>query len=239
MKKTALVTGASRGIGAAIAAQLAADGYRVAINFFSNEDAAKELADKIGGLALGADVSVASQAQKLIERTIAELGKIDLLVNNAGISKIGLFHEISEEDADRLFAVNVKGPMNCSKFILPYMIRRKSGQIINIASMWGETGASCEVHYSASKAAVIGFTKALAKEVGPSGIRVNAVSPGVIMTDMNSHLSEDDMKTLSDETPLERIGDVQDIANAVSFLASPKANFITGQILSVNGGIII
>ncbi|MEG0180166.1 MAG: SDR family oxidoreductase, partial [Oscillospiraceae bacterium] len=159
--------------------------------------------------------------------------------NNAGISQQKLFCELSEADIDKMLDTNIKGAMLCSKAVLPDMISRHKGCIINIASMWGETGASCEVHYSAAKAAIIGFTKALAKELAPSGIRVNCVSPGAVDTDMLAFFTQDDKQAIINDTPLGRLGTAEDIANAVEFLSSDKASFITGQILSVNGGILI
>ena len=166
-------------------------------------------------------------------------GGVDLLVNNAGIAGQVLFTEITDEAWQRMIGTNLTGAFNCCRRALPYMINNKSGNIINIASMWGEVGASMEVHYSAAKAGLIGLTRALAKEVGLSGIRVTAVSPGVVLTDMMSTFSEDDKAALKDETPLNALGNPSDIANAVSFLASDKARFITGQVLSVNGGFVI
>lgn len=232
----ALVTGASGGIGAAIAKQLAADGYMVAVHYCRSEQAAKTLAETIGGLAVQADLSDFAEIERMVSEAEEQLGAIDLLVCNAGMSLTGLYQDISDADAMRLFAVNVGGVMHTTKKVLPMMLRRHSGTIITIASIWGEVGAACEVHYSASKAAVIGFTKALAKEVGRSGIRVNCISPGVIETPMNAQHSAETMAELAEETPLGIIGQPEDIADAVSFLASERAKFITGQVLSVNGG---
>lgn len=232
----ALVTGASGGIGSAIARRLAADGYTVALHYYKGKSAAEELAAELGGIAVDADISDFSQIDRMVDTVIEKLGSIDLLVCNAGVSVTGLFQDITDAGAMRLFAVNVGGVMHTAKRALPSMLRRHSGNIITVASIWGEVGAACEVHYSASKAAVIGFTKALAKEVGPSGIRVNCVSPGVIDTPMNAAHSAETMAELADETPLGRIGSPMDIADAVSFLASGQASFITGQILPVNGG---
>ncbi len=239
MTKTAVVTGASRGIGKAIAETLANDGYTVIVNFSNNLEEALLVADKIGGIAHKADVSDVSQVRKMFDFVYNKFGKIDLLVNNAGISVSGVFTSISEEDEKRMIETNINGVLNCSREALNYMLKRKYGKIINIASMWGEVGASCEVHYSMTKAAVIGFTKALAKEVGPSGIQVNCVSPGMIMTDMTSGYSSEELQAIKDATPLNMIGVPQNVADAVSFIASDRADFITGQVISVNGGFVI
>lgn len=239
MSKTVLITGASRGIGAATAELFAEEGYNVIINYLNNEEAAVRLAEKTGGTAMKADVSDIGQMSKFVDEVIEKYKKIDVLVNNAGISVHGLFDMVPPEDVKRLFDVNVFGMFNTTRLVLPHMIRRKYGAIINIASMWGEVGASCEVHYSASKAAVIGFTKALAKETGPSGITVNCVSPGFITTDMNSCYSKEEIDEIKEEIPLDRLGDSHDIAETVLFLASGKASFITGQVIGVNGGMII
>jgi len=239
--QTALITGASRGIGSAIARQLAKDGFRVIINYNASEREAQLLISELNNtnsikcIALQADVSDRAQ----VEAVFAAAGGIDVLINNAGIAQQKLFTDLTEQDWDRMFDVDVKGVFHCCQCALPYMIHQKHGKIINISSMWGQVGASCEVHYSAAKAAVIGLTKALAKEVGPSGIQVNCIAPGVIQTEMNAHLDESTIEELKEETPLGVIGTVQDIADAVSFFAGEKSNFITGQVLGVNGGIVI
>lgn len=232
----ALITGASRGIGAAAARRLAADGYTVLIHCCRRTDLAEALAAELQGYALSADFSSLSGADRLADAVLSRFGTPDLLVNNAAVSVTGLFQEITDADAEALFSVNILSMMRLTKRLLPGMIAKQHGSIINIASVWGEAGASCEVHYSASKAAVIGFTKALAQEVGPSGIRVNCVSPGVIDTDMNRMHSAETMQQLADETPLCRIGTPEEAAEAIAFLASGSARFITGQVLSVNGG---
>lgn len=239
--QTALITGAPRGIGRAIAKQLAADGFRIIANYSTSEKQALalirelEVINGMENLALCADVSQKEQVKGMFSAA----GEVDILVNNAGIAQQKLFTDLTEEDWDRMFDVDVKGVFHCCQCALPNMIRRKRGKIINISSMWGQVGASCEVHYSAAKAAVIGLTKALAKEAGPSGIQVNCIAPGVIQTEMNAHLDAETMDALKDETPLGVIGTAEDIANAVSFLAGRNSDFITGQVLGVNGGMII
>lgn len=232
----ALITGASGGIGSAIAKRLAADGYTVALHYGANAEAAQTLATELHGIAVQADLADFAAIDRMVENVQQTLGGIDLLVCNAGMSVTGLFQDISDEQAERLFAVNVGGVMHTAKRVLPAMLHAHRGNIITISSIWGEIGAACEVHYSASKAAVIGFTKALAKEVGLSGIRVNCISPGVIDTKMNAMHDAETMAELADETLLGRIGSPSDIADAAAFLASEQAGFITGQVLSVNGG---
>lgn len=235
MKKKALVTGGSRGIGAQCVRTLAEAGYEVYINYLRSEKEALKLAEETGGIPVRADVSDFISVIKMFET----VGGLDLLVCNAGISQQKLFTETSPADWRRIFGVNCDSVFNCCRAAAPYMVYNKKGCIITISSMWGVTGASCEVAYSASKAAVIGFTKALAKELGPSNVRVNCIAPGVIATDMNAALSAETMDALKDETPLCTIGTPQDVANAVKFLASDEASFITGQVLNVNGGIVI
>lgn len=239
MKKTVVITGASRGIGAECARQFAKEGYNVVINYNKSEREALTLAKEIGGFALQADVSIEAEAIMLIKKAEEKFGQIDVLVNNAGIAKQNVIFDISATEWNRIFAVNMGGAFNCSKAVLEGMVTRQQGVIINISSIWGEVGASCETAYSSSKSAIIGFTKALAKEVGRSNIRVNCVSPGLIKTDMNSHLSKEDLQELIEETPLNKIGMPKDVANAVLFLASEKASFITGQNIGVNGGFVI
>lgn len=233
--KRVLVTGATGGIGSEVCRRLAADGYFVIINYMHRKDAAEKLASETGGMAIGFDVSDVNAVKAAAD----EIGTLDLLVNNAGISEIDLFTCISQETADNILNVNLRGAMNCARAVLPGMIARKSGVILNISSMWGQCGASCEVDYSASKAGLIGFTKALAKETAPSGIRVNCISPGFIMTEMNSRFTDEELEAIREEIPLGIFGEPRHIADAVSFLASDSAAYITGQILAVNGGMVI
>lgn len=242
--KTAIVTGASRGIGAACAAELARNGFAVAVNYRVNKSAAESVVNAVsaaGGqaFAVKADVSAPEEVTAMFEAVKERFGSVSLLVNNAGISHIGLLQDMTDGEIRRQLEVNLMGAIVCSREAARQMIPRKSGSIINIASMWGEVGASCEAVYSACKAGIIGFTKALAKELGPSGIRVNCVSPGVIRTDMNSELTADTLRELEEETPLLRIGSPEDVAKAVAFLAKEESSFITGQVLPVNGGITV
>lgn len=242
--KTAIVTGASRGIGAACAAELARSGFSVAVNYRVNKSAAESVVNAVsaaGGqaFAVKADVSVPEEVAAMFKAVKERFGSVSLLVNNAGISHIGLLQDMTDGEIRRQLEVNLMGAIVCSREAARQMIPRKSGSIINIASMWGEVGASCEAVYSACKAGIIGFTKALAKELGPSGIRVNCVSPGVIRTDMNSELTADTLRELEEETPLLRIGSPEDVAKAVAFLAKEESSFITGQVLPVNGGITV
>lgn len=237
--KNILVTGASRGIGKAVCEEFSKNGCRVFLNYNKSENEAEKTAEETGAILVKADVSNSDEVDKMSEFIHKNYGKIDVLINNAGISQIKMFNEINEKDWDDMFDVNVKGMYLVTKAFINDMIYEKKGKIINISSMWGITGGSCEVHYSASKAAVIGFTKALAKEMGPSNITVNCVAPGVIDTEMNSHLSDEDLKKLKEETPLCKIGTVRDVAKTVFFLASDNADFITGQVIGVDGGIVI
>lgn len=241
--RVALVTGGAKGIGAAICRALARDGYKVCVNFNSSEKEAQELKSELSSIIdveiFKADVSCAADVNEMFSQIEAHFGGVDVLVNNAGIAEQALFTDISDQQWQRMIGVNLTGAFNCCRRALPFMINKKSGNIINIASMWGEIGASMEVHYSASKAGLIGLTKALAKEVGLSGVRVNAVSPGVVLTDMMSSFGEDVKASLREETPLNKLGSAEDVANAVSFLVSHKANFVTGQVISVNGGYVI
>lgn len=230
--KKALVTGGSSGIGAAIAAALAEAGMYVTVNFSKSREAALRAAENCGGRAVLADVADACAVRRMYD----EIGGQDVLVCCAGISEYGLFSEITDEAWERLFAVNVTGVKNCVREALPHMISRKSGSVVIISSVWGVKGASCEAAYSASKAALIGLTKALAKELGPSGIRVNCIAPGVIDTPMLSGFSSQDKAALAEASPLGRLGTPGDVAPLARFLCSDEASFITGQIIGVDGG---
>lgn len=244
--KNVLVTGATGGIGSAIADRFAKNGYNVAVHTHCRPEKAKSIADElmqkysIKAMAVSADVSCRNSVSKMFDVIEAELGGIDILINNAGIAQQKLFTDISDDEWHKMLGINLDGVFFCCKEALKrYMIKNHSGVILNISSMWGQVGASCEVHYSTAKAGVIGLTNALAKEVGLSGIRVNCICPGVIMTDMMKGFDEDALTALKDETPLNRLGTPNDIAEASAFLCSDKASFITGQILGVNGGFII
>lgn len=237
--KTVLVTGGSRGIGCEIVRRFANEGYYVAFTYKSSREAAEALSAETGALAIRADSANEAEVLCAIERVLSAYGRIDCLVNNAAISSFSLFTDISLEDWNDMLAVNLTGAFLYSRGVIPDMLKRKSGRIINISSMWGLVGSSCEVHYSTAKAGLIGMTKALAKELGPSGITVNAIAPGLINTEMNSALSDEDKDAIRDETPLMRIGETSDVADAVLFLASDKASFITGDVLNVSGGYVI
>lgn len=241
MKKIVLITGASKGIGCAIAKRFASDKYVVVINYNKSEASALSLSNEIiaaGGTAMccKADVSNADYVKKMINEIINKFGTVDILINNAGISYEGLLNDTTDEIWNNIIATNLTGVFNCTKAVLPYMINQKKGKIINISSIWGICGASCEVAYSASKSGVIGFTKALAKEIGPSGVTVNCIAPGIIDTEMNSNLTEQDKKDFVEELPISRMGTVKDIADTVFFLCSDSADYITGQVLAVDGG---
>lgn len=237
--KTVLITGASGGIGTATARIFTENGYCVALNYYRSEEAARSLERELGvsTFAVKADISDSAQVKTMVQVVRQRFGGIDVLINNAGVAEFSLFTDITDEQWRRMFAVNVDGCFYCCREALPYMISKKSGAIINVSSIWGITGGSCEVHYSAAKAAVIGLTKALAKEVGPSGITVNCIAPGVIDTKMNRGLSDEDISVLLDETPLQKIGTPLEIAKTALFLA--KSDFITGQVISPNGGFVI
>lgn len=237
--KNVLITGGSRGIGKAIVSAFANAGYKVAFTYNKSENEAKELAEKFSALAVKADSRSESEVLSAVELVRREFGAIDILINNAGVSSFSLFTDISLDAWNDIFAVNVGGAFLYSKAVLPDMISKKWGRIINISSIWGLVGASCEVHYSASKAALIGLTRALAKELGPSSVTVNAIAPGFIETEMNENVSESDRAAFAEDTPLSRTGRPEEIAEAALFLASDKASFITGDVINVSGGYVI
>jgi 3-oxoacyl-[acyl-carrier protein] reductase len=242
--KTAIITGASKGIGQSIAELFANEGYNVLINFNKSEENALNLYNDLKNKGLSvrlfkADVSKRNEVNSMINFCIEEFHSIDVLINNSGISQSKLFTDITDEDLDNMINVNLKSVFYCTQAVLKYMIPNKKGKIINISSIWGIVGASCEVHYSATKAGVLGLTKSLAKELGPSNIQVNSVAPGIIQTEMLAPYSEDELNVLKENTPLMRLGTPYDVANCVLFLASHHADFITGQIISPNGGFVI
>lgn len=235
VNKVVVVTGGSRGIGAEIVKFLAKLDYKVVLNYNKSESYAQDVKKELNDVEIfKADVSKKEEANALIDFAIKKYGKIDVLINNAGIAQTKLFTEITDEDWKNIIDTNLNSAFYCSREAVKNMIHNKSGLIINISSIWGITGASCEVAYSTSKAAINGFTKALAKELGPSNIRVNAIAPGIINTAMNSYLSEDELKNIKEEIPLEKIGDPVDIAKCVKWLI--EDNYTTGQIISINGG---
>ena len=240
--KNVLITGATGGIGSAIAFAFAKNGYNIALHTNSKpheaQENAKTLSKECGvkAFAVMADISNENDVKNMFETLEKDFGKIDVLVNNAGVSLVSMLCDTTVEDWDRVMDVNLKGAFLCSKCVIDNMVHNKWGRIINVSSVWGNAGASCEVAYSASKAGLIGFTKALAKELAPSGITVNAVSPGLIDTKMNSHLSDDDIKAICDEIPAGRMGTPEEVANAVLFLASEGASYITAQNITVDGG---
>ena len=239
-KNTVLITGASRGIGASAAVEFAKNGYNVCINCSKDVDGAERTLEEVlkysDGMICVCDISDANEVASMKKKINDRFGVVDVLVNNAGVGLFGVFHTLEAEKVKRMYDVNLFGTLNCTRAFLPDMINRKKGSIINVSSVGGESGLSCEADYSASKAALIGLTKALAKEVGPSGVRVNCLSPGFIDTEMNGRLSYSDVQSIIDEIPLERIGDPEDIAKTVLFLASDSASYITGQVLTVDGG---
>ena len=237
--KTAFVIGGSRGIGRAIVELFASEGYLVAFTYKNSEKEAANLASSTGSLAIKADSGSEPEIISAVKTCISELGHIDCLVNNVGVSALSLFTETSLAEWNRIFSINLNSAFVYSREVAPLMISAHYGRIINIGSMWGISGASCEVAYSASKAALHGMTKALAKELGPSGVTVNAIAPGLIDTDMNSSLDKSAIEAIVDDTPLMRIGKPSDVAELALFLASDKASFITGEVISVNGGFLI
>lgn len=240
--KNVLITGATGGIGSAIAEAFAKGGYNVALHTFSKPDEAKTKAGElcvnfgIKTFAVQADVSKENQVKSMFEEIEKNFGKIDILVNNAGVSFVSMLCDTTIEDFDKVMNINLKGAFLTSKEAMKNMVHNKWGRIINVSSVWGNVGASCEVVYSASKAGLVGFTKALSKELAPSGITVNAVSPGLIDTKMNSHLTDADIKDLCEEIPMGRMGNPKEVAHAVLFLASEEASYITAQNITVDGG---
>lgn len=241
--KTAIITGASRGIGRAEAIQLAKDGFAVCINCVERMDLAEDLVKLLNkegyrAMAFQADVSVRGEVNAMVEEVRRQFGPVDVLVNNAGIAEQRQIQDVNDELWDRIFDVNVKGILHTVQAVLPDMLHRKKGCIINTSSIWGMHGASCEAVYSSSKHAVIGLTKSMAAELALSGIRVNCVAPGVINTDMVQVLGEETLRDLAENTPLGRLGEAEDIASAVSYLASDGASFVTGQVLTCDGGFI-
>ena len=242
--KTVLITGASRGIGRAAAELFAERGCRVLLNYHRSREAAEELERELTArgadvMAYGADVSDREQVERMAAACERRFGGADVLVCNAGIARQGLFTDLTPQEWREMMGVHVDGAFHCCRAVLPGMIRKKEGSIVLVSSVWGLTGASCEVAYSTAKAALIGMTKALAKEVGPSGIRVNCVAPGVVDTAMNAALDGETLASLREETPLGRLGTPREVAQTIAFLASPEASFITGQVLSPNGGFVI
>lgn len=244
MQRTALITGSGRGIGKAIALKLAKEGFNIIVNYVENKAAAIETADSVAKQGVGciivkADVSKAEEVRALRREAEKNFGFIDTVINNAGVCGYDFADRVSDIEYNRIIDINMRGVFNVSREFYNSMVSNKFGRMINISSMWGITGASLESVYSASKAAVIGFSKALAKELAPSGITVNVIAPGVIKTDMLNNLSEETIDSLISETPIGRLGSPEDIANAVGFFASENSGFITGAVLNVNGGFII
>lgn len=242
--KYALITGASGGIGAATARAFAQAGYGVAIHAHRSVDKLHALAQELSALSVPvlevcADLSDPVQANTMVDNVLEKFCQLDILVCCSGLSHVGLVTDIDPQQWKTLFGVNVDGMHYCCQAVLPHMVHRKEGCILTVSSMWGQVGASCEVAYSATKGAVIAYTKALAQEVGPSNIRVNCIAPGVIATEMNAHLSPEDLEALADETPLGRIGTPEECAACALFLASEGASFVTGQVLAPNGGLVI
>lgn len=241
--KAALVTGSSRGIGRSIALELAKAGAAVAVNYRNDEEGACKTLELIKnnggyGIIVKGDVSNYDNSKDIVEYVIQKFGSLDILVNNAGISKVGLFIDMKEEEWNELIDINLKGAINCSHHALKHMLSKKTGSIINISSIWGIAGASCEVIYSATKGAINSFTKALAREVGPSNIRINAIAPGVIDTEMNNWLSHAENENLRQEIPMLKFGTGEDVGKLAAFLASESSKYITGQIITVDGGML-
>ncbi|MBQ9392861.1 MAG: 3-oxoacyl-ACP reductase FabG [Oscillospiraceae bacterium] len=244
MEKIALVTGSSRGIGRAVASALARAGWAVCVNYRVREDCARSLVSELTAagcraMAVQADVSDRAQVNEMVRRVEESFGPVSLLVNNAGVAGQSLFQDVSDEMWRRYFSVNVDGAFHTIQAVLPPMLHAHEGCIVNISSIWGQRGASCEVTYSATKAALIGLTRSLASELAPTHIRVNCVAPGVIRTDMLDALPPEVLPQLAQETPMGRLGTPEDVARAVLFLSGAEADFITGQVLTVDGGFIL
>lgn len=237
--KNVLIIGGSRGIGAEAVRQFAGDGCKVCFTYFKSELEADALRQETGATPIRCDVKFSNSVRIAIEKAIEVMGTIDVLICNAAVSDINLITDIGVERWEEVIDTNLNGVYYAINYALPQMVSRKSGCIITVSSMWGQVGASCEVAYSASKAGVIGLTKALAKEVGPSNIRVNCIAPGMIDTEMNSHVAPEVVAEITDETPLGRIGLSKDVVATMKFLASDEASFITGQVIPVNGGLVI
>ncbi len=244
MKKIVLITGSSRGIGADIARVFAQNGYAVALHYNKSFEKAENLSGilKENGceaFLVQGDLSFNGTARRIVEQTIEHFGKIDVLVNNAGEALVAPFLDTTDEQGEHIIKTDLTAAIECAKYAASDMLRRKNGKIINISSVWGICGACCEVYYSAAKAGLIGFTKALAAELAPSSIQVNAIAPGVIDTEMNNHLSQKEKAELAGDIPLGRMGNGYDVAKAALFLASHDADYITGQVLNVSGGFLI
>lgn len=235
--KVALVTGGSRGIGAAISRELAQAGAKVAVNYRSGNEAAEAIAAEIGGLAVGANVGDPAEAQALVERVESELGDLDVLVNNAGVTRDTLIARMSDEDWQEVIDTNLRGTFNTCRAVSRKMLRRRAGAIVNLSSVVGVHGNPGQANYAASKAGIIGLTKALARELGSRGVRVNAIAPGYITTELTDVLTEEQTGLILGNTPLGRLGSPEDVATAVRFLCSDEAAFITGDVLLVDGGL--
>ena len=244
-KEIVLVTGASGAIGKAVAEKFALAGYPVVLHYHKGTERAEALQNALTEqgcivMAQQADLRDSTQVAQMIKHVSEQWGPVEILINNAGVAQQKLFTDITDEEWRNMFAVHVDGAFYCSRAVLPAMIQKKRGCIINVSSMWGQIGGSCEVHYSAAKGALQAMTQALAKEVGPSGIRVNCVAPGVIMTEMNTRMfDEETLDALREETPLEKLGAAEDVASMIYYLSTEEAGFITGQIIGVNGGMVI